>query len=121
VADLSTAAPVSPRTIDRILRNAGHPRHDGRTRLTKYSPGYTIDEDGGSVIVRWDGGHDDSPGPAREALALLVPALAAAGYRAARGDVVAELDGHEWSWPCLIVTRTGGRVMDSLTVTRERG
>ena len=97
---------VSARAIDRILRTAGHPRHDGRTRMTRYSPGYTIDEDGGSVIVGWDGGHDSSPGRAREALALLVPTLAAAAYRAGRGDVVAELDGHEWRWPCLIVTRT---------------
>lgn len=97
---------VSARAIDRIPRSAGHPRHDGRTRMTRYSPGYTIDEDGGSVIVGWDGGHDSSPGPAREALALLVPALAAAGYAVEQAEDVVPLDDYVWRWPCLIVTRT---------------
>lgn len=102
---------MSARTIDRLLRNAGHPRHDGRTRMTRYSPGYTVDEpvSAGHVIITWDGGHDASPEHARDCLGPLAVTLAAAGYRADPGAQVVPLGAAQFLWPCLIVTseRTG--------------
>ena len=99
-------ATVSARTVDRLLRTAGHPRHDGRTRMTRYSPGYVVDEPAGDphVIVGWDGGYDDRPDHARAALARLAVTLTRAGYWAAEGDQVVPLDDGEFRWPCLIVT-----------------
>lgn len=99
---------VSARTIDRILRSAGHPRHDGRTRTTRYSVGYMVDEPvrDWPVVITWDGGHDASPECARDSLGPLAATLAAAGYRAETGEQVVPLGDGEFRWPCLIVTKS---------------
>ena len=103
------------RQVDRLLRDAGHTRHDRRTGLTKYSVGYMVDQqsvsvDGSvafAVLVSWDGGHDRDPGHAREALAPLAETLSAAGFAVRRADLAP--GGYEdLAWPSLIVLPAAG-------------
>ena len=97
--------------VDRLLRRAGFPRHDGRTGLTKYSVGYSVTEgavevDGSTVfaaLVGWDGGHDRNPDHAREALASLAEALSAVGYAVRPADL-APGGFEDLAWPALIVS-----------------
>ncbi len=103
--------------VDRLLRRAGFPRHDGRTGPTKYSVGYSVTEgavevDGSTVyaaLVGWDGGHDTGPERAREALVPLAAALGAAGYRVRVADLAPGGFGgfEDLVWPSLVVTAAG--------------
>jgi hypothetical protein len=111
---------VTQQGIDRLLRGAGFPRHDGRTGLTKYSVGYSVTEgavevDGSTiyaVLVGWDGGHDTDPGHVREALAPLAETLGAAGYRVRLADL-APGGFEDLATPSLIVSAAGAEELRS--------
>jgi hypothetical protein len=105
-----------PATIDRLLRKAGHPRHDGRAGL-RDSPGYFAGDNirgivlgsrefsaEAYVLVGHDHGtgRDDTDG----ALRKYALTLTEAGYEAERVEVVLDLGcGEEWREPQLLVTR----------------
>lgn len=95
----------TPQGIDRLLRKAGHPRHDRRTGLTRYSIGYTIgDAMAGPVTVSWDNGPDNDPAPVWDALFGVAATLTAAGYRGERSEYVTVIGNGAFRWPCLVVT-----------------
>lgn len=111
---------ASQRGIDNLLRNAGYPRHDGRTGLTKYSVGYIVTQqfvsfdgrDFMAVLVHWDGGAYSGSDSDRErnyeALNPLAETLTAAGHKVERASVVTPLDDESWEWPCLIIPAAEG-------------
>ena len=114
--------------MDRLLREAGFPRHDGRTGLTKYSVGYSVTEssvevDGSAVyavVVGWDGGHDTGPDHVREALAALAGTLSPAGYRVRPADL-APGGFEDLATPALIVTAAGpGELRSELEMMTRR-
>ena len=97
--------PLTPQGIDRLLRKAGHPRHDHRTGMYAVSIGYTVNDGGsGLVTVCWDNGPDGDPEPIWDALWALAATLTEAGYTGERGEYVTAAGGEAFRWPCLIVT-----------------
>lgn len=112
---------MTPATIDRLLRKGGHPRHDGRTRMTRYSIGYGVDDNLGTLnfnglelasetyALVW---HDPGPGQpdaADDALAAYAGTLTASGYNAERVEIVVNVDGEEFRSARLLVTRGDDR------------
>lgn len=96
---------LTPEAVDRVLRRAGHPRHDQRAGL-RPSIGYvTAWGNGDEVIVTWDGGHVEDRARDQAALAGLMPALTAAGYRASEGMQGLDVEGEKVRWPVLILAR----------------
>lgn len=97
--------PPTPEAIDRLLRKAGHQRHDKRTGMTRYSIGYTIgDAMTGPVTVSWNNGPDDDPAHVWAALHPIAATLTEAGYTGERSEYVTVIDGETYCWPCLVIS-----------------
>lgn len=103
---------VTPESVDRRLRRAGHRRHDRRL-VTGYSPGYVVGWASGvwpseTTVVTWNDDRLAADTPAardaeRQALRPLADTLTTIGYAVIWDELSVDAGGVQFRFPCLLV------------------